>query len=973
MDQPHLFLMKTQIEALIERQICQVGVCLFKTFICIAFSALTIQTAHAKTIAVTSTADNGPGSLRQAIATASNGDKINIVVNGTITLTSGELLVNKSLTISGPGSHGSISGNNTSRVFHIIPGTTGTLDSLTITNGAASIELNNFPNNAGGGIYSDHANLTLKNCVVTNNVARFGAGIFSSSKDGGSANLTINNSTIINNSARDIFGYMGAYGGGIFIGGGFDPISLIFGPVRGESFGGSAVDFQVNFTAGQKYRITETAQPIDFAEESFNAIVAVIDPNGKTILDQDTLRYDYPGDYVFADETVTFVAPVTGQYTVRVHPGFSGGVPTFGHFKLQINTVSQGTAYSTLNLNNCTISGNSAESQGGGIFNDGFSANATLAITNSIISGNIANDGFNSYGYGGGIYNNGDSGNGLVTVTNSELSGNFANTWGGALFNNAIGTTPPLGSLIFGPVTGQSTAGSAVDYQVNFTGGQKYVITELAQPANPAENFDAIIAVIDPNGQTILDQDTLVDETVIFVAPVTGQYTVRVHPFYDNGLPTFGHFTLQINAAASWNANLTFNNCTISGNSAESQGAGIYSVLFGDGMTSLVTLAKCIVTSNHSDGDSGGIHFQGNVADGSAKLTMSSCTVTKNFAFFDAGGIEVKQAAAELTDSDISNNLASTDFFGTGGGIGIDNGLGSSGVSVVTMTNCTVTGNSATAGGGIETSGLELNLINCTIRDNSARFGGGIINGNGQDGDSTVRLKNSTVSGNSASGGGGGGILNSGLNIGLGGATATLELINSTVSGNSADFGGGILEESFGLGDIFGLGDTLIGTSTVIVRNSTISGNTADFGGGIFTWGSNAEFSVATLDMANSIINAGISGENLIAYEDGIVTSHGYNLSSDAAGGDSSKGPGGLLNGTGDIRNTDPMLGPLQNNGGPTMTQALLKNSPAINAGDPNFNPYLFNPPLLYDQRGPGFPRIVGGRIDIGSYEAGPH
>ena len=109
----------------------------------------------------------------------------------------------------------------------------------------------------------------------------------------------------------------------------------------------------------------------------------------------------------------------------------------------------------TLNLNNCTISGNSAESQGGGIFNDGFAANATVAITNSVVSGNIANDGFNDYGYGGGIYNNGDSGNALVTLTNSTLSGNFANIWGGALFNNAISTTPPLGPITFGPVTGE--------------------------------------------------------------------------------------------------------------------------------------------------------------------------------------------------------------------------------------------------------------------------------------------------------------------------------------------------------------------------------------------------------------------------------------------------------------------------------------------------------------------------------------
>jgi hypothetical protein len=58
------------------------------------------------------------------------------------------------------------------------------------------------------------------------------------------------------------------------------------------------------------------------------------------------------------------------------------------------------------------------------------------------------------------------------------------------------------------------------------------------------------------------------------------------------------------------------------------------------------------------------------------------------------------------------------------------------------------------------------------------------------------------------------------------------------------------------------------------------------------------------------------------------------------------------------------MLGPLQDNGGPTFTHALLRRSPAINAGDPNFTP-----PPSNDQRGPGFRRVRNGRIDIGSYE----
>jgi len=71
------------------------------------------------------------------------------------------------------------------------------------------------------------------------------------------------------------------------------------------------------------------------------------------------------------------------------------------------------------------------------------------------------------------------------------------------------------------------------------------------------------------------------------------------------------------------------------------------------------------------------------------------------------------------------------------------------------------------------------------------------------------------------------------------------------------------------------------------------------------------------------------------------------------------------LNGSGDQISTDPMLGPLQNNGGPTLTHALLLRSPAIDAGDPNFTP-----PPSYDQRGSPFVRVFSGRIDIGSVEA---
>ena len=75
----------------------------------------------------------------------------------------------------------------------------------------------------------------------------------------------------------------------------------------------------------------------------------------------------------------------------------------------------------------------------------------------------------------------------------------------------------------------------------------------------------------------------------------------------------------------------------------------------------------------------------------------------------------------------------------------------------------------------------------------------------------------------------------------------------------------------------------------------------------------------------------------------------------------------GNLVATGDQINTDPMLGPLQDNGGPTFTHALLPGSIAVDAGDPNFTP-----PTNYDQRGPGFSRVYNGRIDIGAFEVQP-
>src|SRR5439155_5698272 len=166
----------------------------------IGAAMVSVQNARSATITVTYTNDSGGGSLRQALADANDGDTINfsLITPATITLTSGELLVNKSVTISGPGADQlSVNGNASFRVFHISPGKTVTIFGLTITNGYAS---------PGGGIYNQSATLTITDCSVKGNSIQtfaYGGGIYNEY-----ALLTINNSTLSGNSA--------GYGGCIY-------------------------------------------------------------------------------------------------------------------------------------------------------------------------------------------------------------------------------------------------------------------------------------------------------------------------------------------------------------------------------------------------------------------------------------------------------------------------------------------------------------------------------------------------------------------------------------------------------------------------------------------------------------------------------------------------------------------------------------------------------------------------------------
>ena len=313
------------------------------------------------------------------------------------------------------------------------------------------------------------------------------------------------------------------------------------------------------------------------------------------------------------------------------------------------------------------------------------------------------------------------------------------------------------------------------------------------------------------------------------------------------------------------------------------------------------------VTIRHGRATAGGGIVNGGT------LTITTSTVSGNEAN-EGGGIYNDAGTLTLTNSTISDNTASQ----RGGGI-YNSGP-------ATISNSTISGNTAVidGGGGIYNSHFgRLTITNSILRGNTGGEGGGIFNTEG-----TLTLTISTISGNMAGARRGGGI-----SIDFG----TVTITNSTLSGNTAvTYGGGVYS---------------VGTLTL--TNSTITGNVAETGSG----GGIRNVS-ATLELVNTIIaaNTAATGPDC----SGIPTSLGYNLIGDDTAC-------GLSPATGDLVNIDPKLGPLQDNGGPTLTHALLPGSPAIDAGDDS----VLGPPhnLATDQRGPGFPRLKGADVDIGAYE----
>ena len=208
-------------------------------------------------------------------------------------------------------------------------------------------------------------------------------------------------------------------------------------------------------------------------------------------------------------------------------------------------------------------------------------------------------------------------------------------------------------------------------------------------------------------------------------------------------------------------------------------------------------------------------------------------------------------------------------------------------------------------------------------------------------------IQDTEISGNAGNSGGGIEVYNNLANRQGAADTTTFKLINSTVSGNTAyQTGGGV---------------SIFANVAAQISNSTVAGNT---GAATRTGGVRVSNGAGLTAPSLSIVSSILANSNATTVDLGIGTTamplpfpvSTTNTLIEVLGSDIT------LTGTGNLTGVDPVLGPLAFNGGTTRTHALFGGSPAINAGS---NPYA----LTTDQRGVGFPRVIGAAADMGAYE----
>jgi len=384
---------------------------------------------------------------------------------------------------------------------------------------------------------------------------------------------------------------------------------------------------------------------------------------------------------------------------------------------------------------------------------------------------------------------------------------------------------------------------------------------------------------------------TLVDGT----GPCDAHCTLReaVSAAGQNGVVNFAPGlagTITLNSAIQMLSSVAINGpgasvITLDGNTDPGDAQGETRIFFIAGTAAAVTITGLTLQNGFSAQNGGAIQALG--AD--THLTLDRVVLRNSHAELDGGGV-YSVGKLTLIDCTFNNNTAA----GDGGGIYAGDGGGLFTLNLE-ATRISISSNTAAGGGGAYLAG-NASLTSSTISGNAASYGGGFyLHG-------VATVTHSTISDNSTSGAGGG----------FYGYEADVTLTNSTVSDNATQGRGG------GIG-MFG---------DAVLINSTISNNSAEEGGGVHLVGDAVTTNNGFLNLRNSVVanNAAASPGQWDEFRaNGAAAS--YSL---IYGGSQPS----FTNGTfGNLIFVDPMLGPLQDNGGPTLPRALSSGSPAIDVG----------------------------------------
>jgi hypothetical protein len=424
---------------------------------------------------VTSLANTGPGTLREALAGPD--PTITFAVSGTIDLMT-QLLVNRAVVIDGAGQSVTLNNIGTalaSRIFNIITTNNVEIRNLTLTNGVVA---NNAPNAGGGAIRANGVNLTVENCTISGNQAREGGAIGLA----GNADLILRNSTLMNNSTY-------VRGGAIAVPSGSTATivgSTIDGNTTGVGFdagylsiGGGISAFGAVTVTGSIIRnnIATTVQ----ADLGYGGGIGVVEGGQLTVEDSEISgnMSDRGGGITSRGAPVVIRGSLISGNTA---PGNGGGVRVMripgsnGTLTIEDSTFTGNTAYggggvggqpyagsevatSTVDIRSTTLEGNVSSFDGGALEFFGTTAN----LENVTISGNTATN------EGGGLWNSFDSVfTGTTTLNYTTITGNTAAISGGGVWSGEP-TLTMTNSILSGNM---ATGGVGVDlYDTMYLGG----------------------------------------------------------------------------------------------------------------------------------------------------------------------------------------------------------------------------------------------------------------------------------------------------------------------------------------------------------------------------------------------------------------------------------------------------------------------------------------------------------------------